>query len=173
MTPGSTHAVCRSGWSSSSRFMYFREVQDDGDVAALARKARAAAPAQHRRAVRAAQFHGCHDVAGVARNDDPDRHLPGHREVGRVERPRAVIEVDLATDPPRQFGGERLGVRVDPGRVDEWSGGDHVWSSSTANDGNGRPRRGRSSTAGRCGPDPVRFSPDSSHVCSAGRRGME
>src|SRR5205807_5235452 len=74
------------------------EVDDDGDVAALAGKTGAAAVRKNRRAVLAADAHRLDDVVGRARDDDADRQLPVVRAAGRIERAVARPETDLPLD---------------------------------------------------------------------------
>jgi hypothetical protein len=87
----------------------FREIQDDSDVAALARQAGSCASRQHWSAVPPARREGCDHVLGVAWNDEADRHLAVVGAIRRVQRAAPAIEADLAPDRPRQiafqFGG--------------------------------------------------------------------
>jgi len=85
----------------------FREFDDDGNVAALSREARASTARQDRRAVPAAHLHGCDDVVDVARDHDADWDLAIVRAIGRVHGASARIEPHLPTDDPPQITGER------------------------------------------------------------------
>ena len=89
-----------------------REVEDDGDVAALAGQARPAAARENRRTELARQGHGRDHVIGAFRNDDADRNLPVVRRIGRVERARAVVETNLSFDLASQRRGKRRSVDV-------------------------------------------------------------
>ena len=74
------------------------EVDDHGDVAALAGEARAAAVREHRGAVIAADAHRLDDVVGCARDDDADRQLSIVGAAGRIERAVAGPEPHLSLD---------------------------------------------------------------------------
>src|SRR5207302_354519 len=91
-----------------------REVDDDGDVAALAREARAPAVGEDRRPVLAADRDGLDDVVGRLRDHDPDRELPVVRAAGRVERAVAGTEADLALDRPLELALELRLVELEP-----------------------------------------------------------
>jgi hypothetical protein len=80
-----------------------REIQHDGDVAALSAQARAATARQHRRAMLPARGDRRDDGIDRARDDDADRDLPVVGPVGRVERPAADVEAYFAVD-----GGEEV-----------------------------------------------------------------
>ena len=89
-----------------------REIEDDGDVAALAGEARAGAAGEDRRAELARQLDRRVDVVDGPREDHADRHLAVVRGVGGVERARAVVEADLAANVVPQRGRQRRRVDV-------------------------------------------------------------
>src|SRR5436853_712537 len=63
-----------------------REINDDGDVTALAGQAGSAATTRDGSAEFSAKGDYRDDVVAIARNDDADRQLPVVRAVGRVKR---------------------------------------------------------------------------------------
>ena len=75
-----------------------REIEHDGDVAALAGEARAAPARKERRFVLPADADSLDDVVERARNDDADRQLAVVRAAGGVERPIARPESHLPLD---------------------------------------------------------------------------
>jgi len=100
----------------------FGEVEDDGDVAALAGQAGAGSARQHRCAITPADSDRRDDVIGISRNDEPDRNLPIVRTVSRVQRSTPPIEADFTANFPLQCafeldglrkGVDRLGVRTE------------------------------------------------------------
>src|SRR5438105_2907993 len=74
------------------------EVDDDRDVATLAREARAAAVSEHGRPIVAADPHRLDDVLGRTRDDYADRQLAVVGAAGRVERAVARPKTDLTLD---------------------------------------------------------------------------
>ena len=83
----------------------FGEIEDDGNVAALAGKRRAAAAAEQRRAELAAERNGGEYIVGVARENDTDGHLAVVGTVGRVECASAAVKADFAANLPAEgFG---------------------------------------------------------------------
>ncbi len=91
-----------------------REVEHDGDVAALSGQGGPAAAGEDRRAVLARQGHGGDDIVRATRQHDADRDLPVVRGVGGVHSPRAFVEADLPLDGAPQLRGQCGGVDVDP-----------------------------------------------------------
>ena len=87
-----------------------REVDHDGDVAALPGQAGAAAAGQHRHPGLAAARHRGDHVLGAPGNDHADRHLPVVGGVGGVRAAAAGVEADLAPHHLPQRGGEALGA---------------------------------------------------------------
>ncbi|HEY7551096.1 MAG TPA: hypothetical protein VH913_16475 [Hyphomicrobiaceae bacterium] len=81
----------------------FREVDQDGNIAALPGQARAAAARDDGRIELAAQPDGPDDVLAAPGHHDADRHLSVVRSVGGIERTAAGVEADLPVDD----GGER------------------------------------------------------------------
>ncbi len=89
-----------------------REVEYDGDVAALSRKGCPSTAGKDWGAVLARQGHGGDDVVRAAREHDADGNLPVVGSVGRVESARPVVEPNLTLDDAPQLGGQRLGIDV-------------------------------------------------------------
>jgi hypothetical protein len=87
-----------------------REVEHDGDVAALSRQAGSGTPWEHGSAVRPAHRDRGHHILGIARHDEADWHLPVIRAVGGVDGPTAGIEAHLAPHGLRQRRFERSGL---------------------------------------------------------------
>ena len=87
------------------------EVEDDGDVAALAGEAGPRAPGQHRRSMSATDRHGGDHIVRVSWDDEPDRNLTIVGPVGRVECAASRIEPHLASNLALQrtfeIGGRR------------------------------------------------------------------
>ena len=81
----------------------FREIDDDRDVAALARQARAAAATGDRRADISGRPRPWRYIAPIARNHDTDRDLPVIRAVGRIKCAVAVVETNFAANRCAQF----------------------------------------------------------------------
>src|ERR1700752_1299029 len=75
-----------------------REVEDDGDVAALSGKGCAAATTEQRSAELAANGDGGKDVVGVTRENYADGYLAVVRTVGGVEGATAIVEFNVAAD---------------------------------------------------------------------------
>ena len=86
-----------------------RRVDDDSDVAALSRQARARAAPEHGRAEPAAERERLEDVVAVPRDDDPDRDLPVVRGVARVERAAPRVEAHFAANHPSERRFEHWG----------------------------------------------------------------
>ena len=76
----------------------FREVEDDGDVAALPGEARPGASWQHGHAELPARFDRGGHVLGVARDDQADRHLAVVGGVAGVQGAAARVEADFPAD---------------------------------------------------------------------------
>ena len=76
----------------------FREIEDDGDVAALSGKRGATATREERCAVFAAEGNGGDDVIVVAGKDDADWDLAIVRAVRGIQGAGAVVETDFALD---------------------------------------------------------------------------
>ncbi len=108
--PGLHPRQLRRGVDREDLVEVLRPVHHDGDVAAAAGQARAAAPRQERCTVAAADGDGRDHVVDVLGDDDADRHLAVVRAVGGVERAAAGVEPDLAADRLAQLGRERRGV---------------------------------------------------------------
>jgi hypothetical protein len=88
----------------------FREIEADGDIAALARQAGAAATAEHGRPIVSACRQRALHVFDVAGNDDADRRLPVIGPVGRVQRAAAAIEPDFSFHRAAQIGRQTIGL---------------------------------------------------------------
>jgi hypothetical protein len=71
------------------------EIENDGDIAALAGERRAAAAAEERRAEFAGERDGCFYVIGIAGKYYSDRNLAIVRTVGRVDSASAAVEADI------------------------------------------------------------------------------
>ena len=91
------------------------EVQHDGDIAALSRKARARPSSQHRGIEFPARRHCRNHVFRIARDHEANRNLAVIRPVRRVEGAAPAIETHLAPQRALQlaFQLERLreGIR--------------------------------------------------------------
>ena len=87
-----------------------REVEHDGDVAALPGQRSPSAAAEHRRAVLAANGDGGDYIVGIFGKDNADGDLAVVGTVGGVEGSAAVVEANLATKMAAQRGFQRLGV---------------------------------------------------------------
>ncbi len=92
-------------------------VDHDGASHRLARQARAAAPGKNRSVVPCAHAHAGHHVVAVERDNDAERRDLVRARVGRVQRPRPIVEAHLAADLGAQvaFEGRQGGV-VEGGR---------------------------------------------------------
>ena len=77
-------------------------VEDDGDVGRLAARGGPAAAGEHGSPVLAAGGDARDHVVGVARDHDPDRYRPVHREVVGIHGPRTGVEADLAANRSAQ-----------------------------------------------------------------------
>ena len=88
-----------------------RVIEHDGDVAALASEARAAAAREDGRTVFAANRHRRDHIVSITGNDDANRHLPVVRGVGRVKRAAPAVESHLAAHGRAQVRGEIVHVR--------------------------------------------------------------
>ena len=84
----------------------FREIEDDGYIAALPRETRPASAREQRGAVPAALRDGRDNVLDAFGHDDADGHLPVVRSVRGVESTAAIVEADLAFDALFQLGFE-------------------------------------------------------------------
>ena len=93
-------------------------VDHDGDVAAAAGQARAAAARQDRRPMSPADVDRGDHIVDVPWDHDADRHLAIVRAVRRVQGAAAVVEPDLAARSPRA-GRTRSAAGVDEQR-DLW-----------------------------------------------------
>jgi hypothetical protein len=78
----------------------FREINDNGNVAALPGKAGATAAPQNGDTTLAAGLRGRHDIIDGARNDDAHWHLPVYGQVGGIERATASVEPDFSCNAP-------------------------------------------------------------------------
>ena len=96
MTPGWTRAMRRAGSISRIVRHVLREIEDDGDVAALSGERGAAAAAEHGRAELAAECNCGEDVFGIARENYADGDLAVVGAVGRVESAGAVVESNVS-----------------------------------------------------------------------------
>ena len=76
----------------------FGEIEDDGDVAALAGERCATAAAEQRCAEFAAERHGGENVVGVAGKHDADGNLTVVGAVGGVEGTGAAIKADFTAN---------------------------------------------------------------------------
>jgi hypothetical protein len=81
------------------------EIENDGDVAALAGERGAAAAAEQRRAELAAERDRCKNVVGIAWEHDADGDLAVVGAVGGVESAGAAIEPDFTAN----LGAQSLG----------------------------------------------------------------
>ena len=86
--------------------MYFGEIEDDGDVAALPGKRCATAAAKQRRAELTAERDRGKNIVGIARKYDSDRNLAVVGAVGRVERAAAAVKADFAAESVAQSFGQ-------------------------------------------------------------------
>src|SRR5215469_11218780 len=84
----------------------FRKVDEDGDIAALPRKTRAAAAHHQWRAMFATKRNAGDDVVDGARHDDADRHLPVVRCIRGVESAAAAVKTNFAVRVAPQRGRE-------------------------------------------------------------------
>jgi hypothetical protein len=76
----------------------FREIDDDGDVAALTGKARPPAARENRRAELTRDRDRIYDIVQVPRDNNANRRLAIVRAIGRVKRAAAVVETHFALD---------------------------------------------------------------------------
>ena len=88
------------------------EVQDNGDVAALAGQAGATAAPEHGGAVPAGGRDCLDNVFLVPRDDDADRHLPVIRGVRRIQCTAPVIEAHLTADLAAELRLQRPGINL-------------------------------------------------------------
>jgi hypothetical protein len=93
------------------RIHVLAEVEDDGDVAALAGKAGPGAARENRRLVRPTRRDGGRHIGGVARNDEADRNLAVVRGVGCIKRTAAAIEPHFAANRALQIAFELGSLR--------------------------------------------------------------
>ncbi len=89
-----------------------REIEDDGDVAALSGERGASAAAEERSIEFATGRNGREHIIGVGGNDDANRNLPVVGAVCRVERTSAVVETNFPANLRTQTFGECVGHRV-------------------------------------------------------------
>jgi len=75
-----------------------REIEDDGDVAALSGERSASATAKKGSAEFAAHRDGSPHIVGVARQNHPDRDLAIVGAVGCIQGPAAVVEANFAAN---------------------------------------------------------------------------
>ena len=115
-----------------------REVDHDGDVAALAGEAGAAA-ARRSGAPCRGRLPPSRHVLHASRDDDADRDLAVVRGVGGVERAAAVVEADLAVDRGRKLA---AAPRARSRRADRRSGAPAPASTFRARSGSRAPVRG-------------------------------
>jgi len=87
-----------------------REIQHDGDVAALSGQTRPGAARQDGRVERPARGHSREHVFCITRDDEADRNLTVVGPVRRVQRAASAIEPDLAADGPRELAFELRGA---------------------------------------------------------------
>ncbi len=93
----------RRAGSISRMFAHvLREIEDHGDVAALAGKRGAAAAAEDRSAILARQRDGGDDVIDIAGKNYADRNLTIVGAVGGVQGAAAGVETDFAAYLPRK-----------------------------------------------------------------------
>ena len=78
----------------------FGEIHHDGDVAALASQARAAAAAEKRGAELPSRGDGFDHILEILRNDDADRNLPVIGAIGSVQGAASGIEADFTANAP-------------------------------------------------------------------------
>ncbi len=79
-----------------------REIENDGDVAALSGERGAAAAAKERSTEVATNGDGRENIVGIARKNNADRNLAVVGAVGRVERAAAVVEADVPAHAGRR-----------------------------------------------------------------------
>ncbi len=108
--PGWTRASLRSGSIARTLVQVLGPVDHDGDVAAAAGQAGAAAAREERRAMSPADRDRLDHIVDVPRDHDADRHLAVVRAVGGVQGAAAGVESDLAADRLAQLGRDRPGV---------------------------------------------------------------
>jgi hypothetical protein len=87
-----------------------REIEDDGDVAALSGERCAAAAAKKRSVELAAQGDGGDHVVIVAGKNDADRDLAVIGAVGGIEGAAGGVEADIALKVGAEFFGESGGI---------------------------------------------------------------
>jgi len=83
-----------------------REIEDDGDVAALSGERRAAAAAKQRRTKLAAQRNRGENIVSIAGQYDADGDLAVVGAVGGVEGTGAAIEADILANPAAKFSAQ-------------------------------------------------------------------
>ncbi len=125
IAPRLDHRELRGGVDRADAVEVFREVDDDGDVRALAREARAATATRDRDPAAVTCGDRRDHVVDGAGHDDADRDLAVVGGVGRVRRAAPVVEAHLAGDRPVQLVGERAGVGIDTRRDRDRGDGVH------------------------------------------------
>jgi hypothetical protein len=91
----------------------FREIENDGNIAALAGKRRAGAAAKKRSSELATKRYGCDDVFVRAGENDTDWNLAIVRTVGGIEGARTGVETDFSANIFFQSGRQTGSIHFD------------------------------------------------------------
>jgi hypothetical protein len=106
-----------------------REIDDHGDIAALARETRPAAPAEDRHAALVTRVNGGEDVLNIVGDDNANRNLAVHRQIRGIQGPTPHIEPNFAANPSPKSLAEVLGLLQMGPRGPRTNGRGHSYTS--------------------------------------------
>ena len=87
-----------------------REIENDGDIAALPGERSSSTAAEQWRAELAAESDCSENVVGVARKHNSDRDLTIVRSVGRIKSTALIVETDVTAEILAQGFGKSQGI---------------------------------------------------------------
>jgi hypothetical protein len=87
-----------------------REIEDDGDIAALSGERSSSTAAEERRSEITAESNRCNHVAGIARKDDTDGDLTVVRSVGGIKSAALIVEANVTAEMLAQGFSQSQGI---------------------------------------------------------------